>query len=70
MIATLISQWVPHAHEAWVDYNRDAVTFSRMEIELLRHLLASNAGVPRHIAHDMVGLSKREMTEFMAKVAA
>ena len=70
VIATLTSQWVPHAHEAWVDYKRDAVTFSRMEIELLRHLLASNAGVPQHIAHDMVGLSKREMTEFMAKVAA
>ena len=70
VIATLISQWVPHAHEAWVDYKRDAVTFSRMEIELLRHLLATNAGVPQHIAPDMVGLSKREMTEFMAKVTA
>ena len=45
------------------------MTFSRMEIELLRHLLATNAGVPQHIAPDIVGLSKREMTEFMAKVA-
>ena len=72
VIATLISQWVPHAHEAWVDYKRDAVTFSRMEMAALRAILSAHSIMLNGEDREWLageGLGKREITEFMAKVA-
>lgn len=69
IIADLVSRWVPHAHEAWVDYKRDAVTFSRMEMEVLKHLLRYGYdGGDVCIESDKVGMSKRERSEFLTKI--
>lgn len=62
LICTLVAQWVPAAYEAWVDYRKEAVTFSRMEMEALRGVL--NDGVVLR----PVGMSQREVTEFRAKM--
>lgn len=37
----IVAQCFPLCYEAWVDFERDAVTFSRDEIALLRSLLAN-----------------------------
>lgn len=69
LIADLVSKWVPIAHEAWVDYKRDAVTFSRMEMEMLRCVLAANEVQKGYFTTGWDGLSKREFAEFLAKLA-
>lgn len=69
LIADLVSKWVPIAHEAWVDYKRDAVTFSRMEMEMLRCVLADNEVQKGYFTTGWDGLSKREFAEFLAKLA-
>lgn len=64
VIASLISRWVPHAHEAWVDYKRDAVTFSRMEMRVLREMVEhSDSAMPSD-------MSPREWREFVSKIEA
>ena len=69
----------PLACEAYEDYMRDAVTLSRLDIDLLKKLLASNhaaehlskmmldAGGPKELAekHQM---TKRELDEFLGKL--
>lgn len=61
LICSLAEGWVPHAYEAWVDYKRDAVTFSRMEMVALR---AMQEGVVLRAK----GMSDREAQEFQAKL--
>ena len=67
LIASLVRTWVPEAYRAWVDYRRDAVSFSRMEMEVIREMAADilNIGlIPK--AHE--GLSGRELSEFRVKL--
>jgi thymidylate synthase (FAD) len=32
----IVGEWVPIAYEAWVDYSKEAVTFSKQQIEAIR----------------------------------
>jgi hypothetical protein len=67
MIANLIALWVPEAYLAWVDYRRDAMTFSRMEMDLIKinldNWLPSDALLTQH-KH----MTLREITEFKQKL--
>lgn len=70
LIADLVRQWTPAAHQAWVDYQRDAVTLSRMELEVLRKMIS---GVPMTSISSMMNhlpfvVSKREVDEFLKKM--
>jgi thymidylate synthase (FAD) len=58
----LIKPRFPAACEAYEDYVRDAVSLSRMEVALMRDLLA---GMPITAAEpEQYGLTKRELAEF------
>lgn len=61
IIANLIALWVPEAHRAWVDYRRDAVTFSRMEMDLIKANIHS-------LWTDHKDMTTREIKEFKAKL--
>lgn len=74
-ILGLIEPLFPLTVEAWVDYVRNAVTLSAMEVELLRELLRRvNGGLKlAHAIEDMrgdgnladaFGMSARELAEF------
>lgn len=60
----LIKPLFPIACEAYQDYLRDAVTLSRMEVELVRDLLREQ-GITIDPAR--YGMSKREAQEFVAR---
>lgn len=61
-IGRIVADWVPNAYEAWVDYQRDAVTFSRLEMIALRQLLDwGKLDQPE-------GMSDRELKEFALKI--
>lgn len=62
VICKMIEQWVPSAFGAWVDYKRDAVTFSRMELDLIRNIANQITFV------DHRDMTMREVAEFKAKV--
>lgn len=64
-IANLVQTWVPHAFEAWVDYQRDAVQFSRMEMAILKDAFRGYQISPK--VADAVGLTKREIADFAKK---
>ncbi len=76
LICDLVQRWVPAAYQAWVDYRRDAVTFSRMEMLALKDALGNLlCGASFKSACDdeyMAGLemSSREISEFFAKLEA
>ena len=58
-LAQLVALWVPDAYEAFVDYQLESASFSRMELAALRALLKGET--PDLAA---LGLSAREQAEF------
>ena len=58
-LAQLTKKWVPDVYEAFVDYQLEGASLSRMEVEALRELLAG--GAPDLAA---LGMSAREQAEF------
>jgi len=74
VIEDIVTRWVPHAFEAYVDYRRDAVTFSRMEIAALRQWISDTwPDDPEYGGFGPVDcltgdLSKRELAEFVQKL--
>lgn len=71
----------PLTIEAWEDYIWHAQTFSRMEVELLKEMLAACRGEPVFFLQDAIksagsekafaekmGMTARELTEFRAKL--
>lgn len=72
-IASVVSGWVPVAYEAFVDYRKKAVTFSRMEIECIRTILEANDIDSDVLSESLLaidfGLSKRERAELLTKLA-
>lgn len=61
----LIQPLFPLACEAWEDYMRDSVTLSRMEVDLMRDLLHGRVTID--VDPTNYGITKREMTEFIAR---
>ena len=80
-IAELVKLWVPHAWEAFVDYRLEAVTLSRMEVNVLKALIENYTdvnGISMLTSRDeawisgpqiegLYGMSKREITEFLER---
>jgi len=58
-LASLVKLWVPDAYEAFVDYQAESASLSRMELDALRALLRGET--PDLAA---LGLSVREQAEF------
>lgn len=64
-ILELMADWVPVTTEAFRDYQLEAERFSRMEVALLRDMLAGTATVADA---DRYGLTKREAREFARRL--
>lgn len=66
-IESIVELLWPLAHEAWVDYSKEAHTFSRMEMEVLRLLINTHSDATLAI-HDVLDhrtdMSEREKREF------
>jgi thymidylate synthase (FAD) len=72
IIQALVEMWTPATYRAWVDYRRDAVTFSRMEMDALRRWIAATYPTdPEYGGSGPVdlleGVSQRERDEFVAR---
>lgn len=67
-ICEILKGWMPHTYEAFVDYQLEAESFSRMELNLLREMAQENwaAGGERRFAP--LELSNREWKEFLQKL--
>jgi hypothetical protein len=61
-LAQLTKLWVPTVYEAFVDYQLEGASLSRMEVDALRALLRGET--PDYAA---LGMSAREQTEFKAR---
>lgn len=64
VITDIVAQWVPQTWRAFRDYRLNAVTFSAVEVNLIRQALA----VGSWLEMGTDGLSKREVSEFTAKL--
>jgi thymidylate synthase (FAD) len=65
----IIKPLFPLTIEAWEDYDFNAVTFSRMEMDMVRRAIAmSDFRLYMDDILEMNGLSKREIAEFMQKL--
>lgn len=64
-ILEIVKDWVPLAYEAFIDYKHQAVTLSRMEVELIQEGIAHGWDTEYLVvrARDL-GMTKREITEF------
>lgn len=68
VIGHMVKTGWPNIWEAFVDYKRDAVTFSRMEMEAIRTMLADCMEPGRTVVLPE-GVSERENREFMEKIS-
>jgi thymidylate synthase (FAD) len=66
LMCELVRHWVPSAYRAWEDYQRQAVTFSRMEMRALRFALNEGGDIAEVLKE--CGMSSREVTEFRKKI--
>jgi len=64
-ILELMADWVPVTTEAFRDYQLEAGRFSRMELALLKDMLAGKATVADG---ERYGLTKRELKEFASRL--
>jgi thymidylate synthase (FAD) len=63
IIERILAEWVPVAHQAYLDYRKNAVKFSDNEMDLVRTALR------RHVYDQPEGFSQREWREFLDKIA-
>lgn len=67
-IAAIVADWLPLTWEAFVDYRRDAVSLSRIEVDALRTVLGP-AGVDALCAEALaLGCGAREVAELRARM--
>jgi len=68
VIASIVADWLPLTWEAFVDYRRDAVSLSRIEVDALRTVLGA-AGLDALCAEAMaLGAGSREVAELRARI--
>lgn len=65
-----VAELFPVTWEAFLDYRLNAVTFSGLELHLLRHMLSSHSFEGIEDSLEQLGLTKRERTEFFEKITA
>lgn len=69
---TIVQKLYPDAHEAFEDYMMQSMTFSRMELEVLRRLVVGGLMVEQVMSGGVLpecGLGKREEDELRAKIS-
>jgi len=64
-ILEIMADWVPMTAEAFRDYQHEAVRFSRMEVALIKDMLAGKATIADA---ERYGMSKREARELGARL--
>ena len=64
VIANMVQDWVPVAFQAFEDYQRQAVTMSRQEMECIRDMVKYE-----YVGPAESGMSDREWEEFFKKIA-
>jgi len=64
-ILDIMTDWVPMTAEAFRDYQLEAVRFSRMEVALVKDMLAGRATIADA---ERYGMSKREARELQARL--
>lgn len=64
-ILEIMADWVPVTHEAFRDYQLESARFSRMEMDLIRDMLAGKASMEDA---DRYGISKREARELAVRL--
>ena len=64
-ILDIMADWVPVTHEAFRDYQLESERFSRMEMDLIRDMLAGKATMEDA---DRYGVSKREARELAVRL--
>jgi thymidylate synthase (FAD) len=72
VMAGMTKRVAPLSFEAWMDYDIGGASFSRMELKLIKDLIARNAHMTSveldfHISENYE-MSKREVTEFLNKM--
>jgi thymidylate synthase (FAD) len=70
IMAAMLQRVAPLSYEAWVDYDVAGARFSRMELEVIHEMLATNdlLGLTLEKAVDRFGLAGRELEEFSRKL--
>lgn len=61
VIERIVKAWVPLTYEAYVDFEKESVEFSRLEVEALKRMLKPNI-------LDLQGVSTGENAEWYAKI--
>lgn len=62
VLLNIVKQWVPETYQAFMDYRKNASTFSEVEVEIIQDLIGKQSmGKPKM-------LSDREWKSFMEKV--
>lgn len=65
VMANIVKEEYPIAYQAWIDYVKEAKTFSRMEWEILKEVLSYDDITNKLLNSD---LSKSEKNEFLVKI--
>lgn len=63
----MVKLWTPITYEAWNDYVKEGVRFSKAELDIMVALLPEDDGL---IPYNYFGLSAREYKDFRAKMLA
>lgn len=68
VLAVIVQKWCPAAFEAWMDYQRNAVTLSAQERAIVRTMLANLTPETRNFLIKNSELSEREQNELREKL--
>lgn len=69
IISSIVSSWVPNAHEAFMDYRVGGSFMSKQEMDILKKfVITHDAATMKDLLLDS-GLSSREAKEFLSKLA-
>jgi thymidylate synthase (FAD) len=68
VVSIIVEKWCPVAFEAWLDYQRNAVTLSAPERAIVRAMLANLTTETRNLMIENSGLSRREQDELREKL--
>jgi thymidylate synthase (FAD) len=66
-IESIVAEWVPIAYQAWVDYQKEAVTLSRMEADIMHEALSDRPHIIRKLIELRADMSAREKREFLER---
>ena len=63
VILDIVSKWVPHTYDAFVNHKMNSVTLSQKAMDVLKRMLKGE-----NVEHKDSGMSKREWEEFISSI--